>query len=128
MSPADHRHFLAAQGWLELGDWQSADKELEELTPQQRAHPGVLNLRIELYSTAKRWDRAAEVANTLFRMFPDEPFGYIRLAFALHELKRTQEALNVLLPAAAKFPANWLIPYNLACYCCQLGDAVGARD
>jgi tetratricopeptide (TPR) repeat protein len=39
----------------------------------------------------------------------------------LHELKRTQEALDALLPAAAKFPKHWLIRYNLACYCSQLG-------
>jgi len=36
---------------------------------------------------------------------------------ALHELKRTQEAFDLLLPAADKFPAPWTIPYNLACYC-----------
>jgi hypothetical protein len=37
-------------------------------------------------------------------------------------LKRTKEALAVLLPMADKFPDQYIIPYNLACYCCQLGE------
>ena len=39
----------------------------------------------------------------------------------MHELKRTQEAFDQLLPVAEKFPKVWTIPYNLACYCAQLG-------
>ena len=46
----------------------------------------------------------------------------IHRSFALHELKRTQEACDLLVPAAALFPKEWLIRYNLACYSCQLGD------
>ena len=128
MSPADQRRFLAAQGWLELGDWRSANEELEEMTPPQRSHPDVLRLNVEIQSAGRKWECAAEAASALCRLVPGEPFGYIRLAFALHELKRTREAFHVLLPAADKFPATWLIPYNLACYCCQLGDGIAARD
>ena len=54
--------------------------------------------------------------------------GHLRLAFALHELKRTREALDTLLPVADKFPTLWVIPYNLACYYCQLGQLPEARD
>ena len=49
------------------------------------------------------------------------------MAFALHELKRTQEAFDALLPVADKFPEQWVIPYNLACYTCQLGRMDEAR-
>lgn len=128
VSPNDRRQLEAAQGWLELGDWNEANEELERITPQQRAHPDVLRMRVEVYSAAKKWDYVVEVASALCRMVPSEPFGFLRLAFALHELKRTREALNVLLPVADKFPEVWTIPYNLACYCCQLGDLIGARD
>jgi predicted Zn-dependent protease len=128
MSPADRRHLRAAEGWLELGTWHEANEELERIAPLMRAHPDVLRMRVEIYSAAKRWEYAAEVASTLSRIAPDEAFGHVRLAFALLELKRTREALETLLPVADKFPDIWVIPYNLACYSCQLGDMTGARD
>ncbi len=52
----------------------------------------------------------------------DDPDGRIHRSFALHELKRTKEAQALLLPAFKKFPGHWTIPYNLACYCAQLGE------
>jgi hypothetical protein len=45
----------------------------------------------------------------------------------LHELRRTEEALRNLLEAEPRFPTNSIIPYNLACYACQLGDLTLAR-
>jgi tetratricopeptide (TPR) repeat protein len=128
MSPADQHHLLAAQGWLELGDWLSANEELENVQPQLRAHPDILKMRVEVYSAAKKWDYVIEVAGTLARLVPDQAFGYVRLAYALHALTRTQEAWNALLPVADKFPSEWVIPYNLACYAAQLGDLIAARD
>src|SRR5207342_1439945 len=89
MSPADHRHFQAAQGWFELGDWQSANDELENITPQLRAHPDVLKVRFGIYSAAKHWELALVVAEALAKHSPDEPEGWIHRSFALHELKRT---------------------------------------
>jgi hypothetical protein len=53
--------------------------------------------------------------------FPKLDFIWINRSYALHEIKRTEEALNALLPAAKKFPKRWLIRYNLACYSSQLG-------
>ena len=60
-------------------------------------------------------------------MLPDVPFGFIHMASALHELKRTQEARAVLLPIVHQFEGNRTIPYNLACYECQLGNLKEAR-
>ena len=53
--------------------------------------------------------------------------GWVDRSYSLHELRRTQEAREALLPALKKFPDASLIPYNLACYACQLGDPVEAR-
>jgi tetratricopeptide (TPR) repeat protein len=61
-------------------------------------------------------------------MVPDSPFGWIHHAYALHELKHTQEAWNVLLPVVDKFPKEYIMRYNLACYACQLGNLKEARD
>lgn len=124
MKPLQHPdslHLQAAQGWLELGNFLEADKELDEITPELRAHPDVLLVRCEIYFKAKKWDYVVTVAETLVKMLPKEPQMWINRSFALHELGRTQEAYDQLLPAGKKFRKLWTIPYNLACYCAQLG-------
>src|SRR6185295_8052547 len=113
--------------WLELGDWHSANDELENITAPLRAHPDVLKVRFHVYAAAKHWDLALVVAEALVRNWPGEPEAWIRRSFALHELKRTQEARALLVPAATKFQNEAMIPYNLACYACQLGQMDEAR-
>jgi hypothetical protein len=46
----------------------------------------------------------------------------------LHELNRTQEAFDLLLPAATKFSKEWTIHYNLACYSAQLLKLDDAKE
>src|ERR1035441_1724866 len=94
----DQRHLEAAQGWFELGNSIEATKELEQITPELRGHPSVLEVRYEIYAAAKKWEYAAEIARAISEMVPDSPFGFIHHAYSLHELRRTQEAWNVLLP------------------------------
>jgi tetratricopeptide (TPR) repeat protein len=118
----DEKHLRAAEGWLGLGSWLEANEELERITPRLRGHPDVLQVRYDVYAKAKKWEMAVEIAQVLFRTAPSNPFDRIRLAYALHELKRTKEAWDVLLPVAEKFPGEYVICYNLACYACQLGD------
>jgi predicted Zn-dependent protease len=118
----DKRHLEAAEGWLELGNPLEANEELELIAPETRAEPVVLRLRWGIYAHAKRWEMAAEVAQRMAMTFPEEVWGFIQWAKSLHELKRTKEAREVLLPLADKFPNNYLIQYNLSCYSCQLGE------
>jgi len=118
----DQRHLDAAEGWLELGNWLEANEELEQITPAMRAHPLVLRVRYGVYAKAKKWEMAAEVARAISEMLPDNSWGWFHWAYSLHELKRTKEAQSVLLPIAAKFPDEYMIQFNLACYACQLGE------
>jgi predicted Zn-dependent protease len=118
----DERRLLAAEGWLELGNWLEANEELENITPQMRGHPLVLRLRWEIYAKAGRWEMASEVGRSLSILMPDDSWGWIHWAFALHELKHTKEAYDVVNSVVAKFPDKGTIPYNLACYSCQLGN------
>lgn len=115
-------HLNAAAGWLGLGDLVSAQEELDNITPEKRAHPEVLLARCNIYHAAGKWASVIEVASTVVRNFPDLDQAWVQRSFALHELKRTQEAHDLLLPAAEKFPKLWVVPYNLACYCAQLGQ------
>lgn len=65
MTLDDQRHLEAARGWLGLGDWQSANDELEEIAPALRADAEVLLLRVEIYVKASKPDMAQPVAATL---------------------------------------------------------------
>jgi tetratricopeptide (TPR) repeat protein len=58
----------------------------------------------------------------MVKLAPYLPAGWIQRSYALHKLKRTQEASDELLPAVDLFPREWLIRYNLACYACRLGN------
>jgi tetratricopeptide (TPR) repeat protein len=117
----DQRHLEAAEGWIGLGNYQEANEELEEITPQLRAHPQVLIVRGQIYAQAKKWEACIEIAEAVVQTAPELLNGWLDRSFALHELKRTEEAHDLLLPAKDKFPEIWTIPYNLACYCSQLG-------
>ena len=126
-NPDQHR-LQAAEGWLDLGDWQSANDELENIDPELRAHPDVLKIRFHICSAAKNWELALVVAEALVKYLPDDVEPWIHRSFALHEMKRTGEAQEQLLPAQEKFPAEWIVRYNLACYACQLGQREEARQ
>ena len=121
LPPRDQQHLLAAEGWLELGNHLEANAELEEIAAPLRSHPFVLEVRWAVCSQAKKWEDCVEVGHAIVRLVPDHEFGWIRRSFALHELGRTFEAYELLQPAAPQFPQEWSIPYNLACYCAQLG-------
>jgi len=45
-------------------------------------------------------------------MAPKERQAWIHRSFALHEMNRTQEAFDKLLPAAKRFPKFWLVPFH----------------
>lgn len=89
-------------------------------------HPHILLVHWERHSRSGHWQSALAVAESLVEALPLEPIGWIYRSFALQQLGRLQEASQLLLRGARKFPADWRIAYNLACYVCQLGDKAGA--
>jgi hypothetical protein len=69
-----------------------------------------------------------DIAGAIIKLAPNRPEAWIQRSFALHELKRTQEAFDQLLPMSVKVPKVWTIPYNLSCYCAQLGRLDECQD
>ncbi len=128
LQPPDSFYLLAAQGWLGLGSPAEADRELEQLAPSARGHPEVLKVRWEIEAARKNWQAALELAATLIGLEPEEPLGWVHRSYCLHELKRTSEARDNLLQVVEKFPEVATIRYNLACYECQLGHLVQAKQ
>jgi predicted Zn-dependent protease len=127
LAPPDLMHLDAAEGWLGLGNAIEANVELEKIDPRMRAHPDVLEVRYEIYAMEGHWAACVDIASAILEMEPKSSFGWIRRSFALHELKRTAEARENLLPAAHHFPEEITIRYNLACYECVLGNMGPAR-
>jgi tetratricopeptide (TPR) repeat protein len=128
LAPPDTHHLRAAEGWLELGNPLEAEAELDNITLSLRTHPDVLSLRWQIFARAQNWEACVELAEAIVAADPRRPDGWIHRSFALHELKRTREAHELLEPAANLFSDNWTIRYNLACYACQLGNLDEARE
>lgn len=128
LEPPDCHHLNAAEGWLGLGDHLEANEELEKIAPRLRIHPSVLEVRWRIYAKAHNWEACVGIGEALVKLAPDLPESWIHRSYALHELNRTQEAEDKLEAAADLFPSVWTIPYNLACYACQLGKHDEARE
>jgi predicted Zn-dependent protease len=127
LEPPDSMHLSAAEGWLGLGDTRSAHEELAQIEPGLRAHPDVLMVRWQICAKLRQWEACVEFAAAVVELAPENCLGWIHRAFALHELKRTQEALATLLPAVGLFPNQIVIRFNLACYECGLGKLPAAK-
>jgi predicted Zn-dependent protease len=120
LSPPDSHHYNAACGWFELENHSEAFAELDRISNPAQNHPDILTLRWELFATQKRWADALEIGRALVQLSPERADSWIKQSYALHELKRTQEAWDTLHSISEHFPELSTIPYNLACYACQL--------
>ena len=67
----DPMHLEAAAGWIQLGDYDSANDELEKIRAEWRAHPDVLELRWLVYSHHEQWDACLDIASATVKMASD---------------------------------------------------------
>jgi hypothetical protein len=102
--------------------------ELEEIDPDKRALPEVLNVRIEVCRALKKWEMMAEICRHLGKVEPDEVGHPLNLAYAIRRFHGEQPAASVLEQARPKFPTEGLIPYNLACYRAASGMVAEAKS
>ena len=126
----DPMHLEAAAGWIQLGDYDSANDELEKIRAEWRAHPDVLELRWLIYSNDEQWDACLDIASAIVKMVPDRAQGWLDKAFSLRRANDggVEKAKTVLLEAAKLFPDDDMIQYNLACYCAQMGQLDAAQE
>jgi predicted Zn-dependent protease len=124
LEPPDSIHLNAGLGWLELGNHLEANEELERITPEMRAHPAVLSVRYEIYAKGKNWDVASEIARALVTALPERPEFWVALAYSTRRKHGggVPQAKEMLTEARMRFPDEYHIAYNLACYECQLGN------
>jgi hypothetical protein len=101
---------------MELGDHEEANEELELIDAPLRAHPDVLEVRWLIHQKAENWELCENIASALVKLAPERTTGWIHRSFALHEMKRTQEAYDELKPAletvqegAARLGTTWRV-------------------
>ena len=122
LEPPDQQYWQAAVGYVELGMFQEANDELENIDPFNRAAPEVLAVRLAIYRGLKKWELMQQIAKRLKEFQPDNVQWTISLAYATRRAYSIDVAMEILIDAEAKFPREAAIPYNLACYYCQLGE------
>lgn len=123
--PLPERHHVdAAVGWLMLGSARDASEELARLPKAVAQRLEVLELRWETHSGLRDWEEAFRVATLQVTLFPDAVSGWLHRAYAARRMARggVAQAAAYLGPAAARFPMEPLVRYNLACYSAVQGD------
>jgi tetratricopeptide (TPR) repeat protein len=125
---ANRRRLDASVGWIGLGNLTEAEVEIEQVAPEFRLHADVLEVRWEIDGRRERWESALETAELLVETYPERCSGWLHRSYCLHELGRTLEAWNKLISAFDRFPKEATVPYNLACYACQLGNLEQAQS
>ncbi len=122
------RHLQYAAGFIELGMFDEATRELNAIVAHERHLPSALMVWIDLHMNTTAWDKVIAVAEKLTRSLPAEDKGWVSWAFALRELNRIEEARAVLLEAMPLHGKTCdLLHYNLACYECLLGNLPAAK-
>jgi Flp pilus assembly protein TadD len=129
LEPSDAHRLNAALGWLGLNSPADASAELDALAPGLQSHAAVLEVRWTIRAHEKNWPDALIVAERELTVAPEDASGWLHRAYALRRISDggLAQAWDALLPAAEKFPGEPVIPYNLACYACQLGQLDIAR-
>ena len=128
LEPEDEKHRIAAHGYMNLGMFDQAEAELEQIAPDTQHVPEVLLLRRALFSEMKRWDAMAVAAGKLVECEPSEPNHFVQFAHATRQAESLKAARDILWRAEARHPNDGRIQYDLTRYEAQLGNIETARE
>ena len=114
-------HIQRGDGFLDLKMIDKARQELEQVGTFDRRCDSYMDAALRLAMADNRWSDAVQFARTLIERRPREPAFYIQLAYSIRRAESIEAARDILLDARKRFPKVAVIPFNLACYECQLG-------
>ena len=83
LEPPDQQYWQAAVGYVELGMFQEANDQLENIDPFNRAAPEVLAVRLAIYRELKKWELLQQIAKRLKEFQPDNVEWTISLEAAM---------------------------------------------
>jgi len=99
----DRLHLRAAHGYIELGMFEQANTELEEIDPFCRHLPEVVVARLAIFHGLEKWELLAVVAKRLVEWNPKKPAFFVELAYGTRRAESIHAAHAVLTRAATGF-------------------------
>jgi tetratricopeptide (TPR) repeat protein len=118
---------MAADGYMDLNMYAEARKELLQIPTVYRNHKLYLWLMNRLSVETEDWEMAVTISRTLCEKQPDLVDSWVAYAYAVRRHEKISNARTILLQAIERFSEEAIIPYNLACYECQLGNIENAK-
>jgi len=124
--PADARYHLALAYFL-LGRLGDASKHLDPLVKQDATVGPVAELSIRRRLAGREFERAADDARELARVYPEEAFPYVLIALVELERGHTTEAVEFCNSAIDLDPRCVPAILTRACLYANAGDFESAR-
>ncbi len=123
-------YLSAAQGWVGLRNAREAREEILRIEGPQSENLQVLKVRWAICALEEDWPDALMIGRRILELYPESSFGWVHTAYALRRAPggSLPAAWDCLHPAMDKFPRLAMIPYNLACYACQMDRVPQARE
>ncbi len=122
------RALHAADGYLYLKMPAQALEELACVPLPEHQDPSVMLARVRVMLHLQLWREAEALSGEGTVLHPEEEEFTVQRAFALHQLKNGERAVEVLLAAPEWLRRTGILHYNLACYEARLGDLGTARQ
>ena len=127
LSPTDQLHLNTAAGFLQIGEPMDAWRELEMITPLNRAKTEVLTVRLAACRALKMWELAEEVARTLIRREPQNVMHVVALAEVMGKREGPAAAAAVYEFAVERFPDFAPLRISLAVELVNAGQIEDAK-
>jgi predicted Zn-dependent protease len=122
------RALHAADGYLYLGLPEDALDELDSVPDPEQANSSVMLARVRVLLHLRKWPEAEELSGVGAVQHPAEEEFTVQRAFALHQLDKGAEAVEVIQAAPEWLRRTGILHYNLACYEARLGNLSTARQ
>lgn len=115
-----HPNLLAAEGWIDLGNFDEAATELHNCPAAVKSSIEWVQLWVRIYAATNHWHEVEMMCETLAKHAPDDPFTIFNQAESFHRQGRTREAFSVLKYAPTGFKRGAEYFYALARYLCTM--------
>ena len=126
-SPPSRWTLSFANGYLDLGMLEKAEKEFAKLPPADHHRPESLALAGRMLMARQNWEEALKLFAIGRVLYPHTPDFYIQAAFAYEKTGRVLESKNMWKLAPRPVRQSGLAHYNLARCEAKLGNLRAAK-
>ena len=91
-----HPNIRAAEGWIELGNYDEAAEELHNCPPAIKSTVEWVKLWVRIYAAQNHWREVEMMCETLTHHAPEDSFTIFHQAEAWHRQGRSREAFAAL--------------------------------